>query len=93
MNVTLNYANLIQFDNIDFYIFIINVTAILKGFIKEKDIGINILVKNKEESSSNEVRKNGFICELGKDLQIKIDDQIFFYFTISKQIIDDNNGS
>ena len=73
----------IFFDNIGIYIFKVHLKAVKKGFIKnKKNVGINIKVLEKNDVIKNEIRKNNLLFEKRDIIEVKIGDEIIYYFCL-----------
>lgn len=73
------------FDDVGHLIFKFVLIADKPGLlINENELGIKILIKNKNESTINEIKKNNLIYEKKSKIDIRINDTIIFYFSIQK---------
>ena len=73
----------IFFDNIGIYIFKVYLKAIKSGFIKnKKNVGINIKIIGKNDVKKNEIRKNNLLFEKRDVIEVKIGDEIIYYFCL-----------
>lgn len=74
----------IQWDNIGYIILKIKAKALTPGvIIKNTFIGIDISIIPREETLSNEIKKNGLIYDNENSLQIRVGDTILFYLGVS----------
>ena len=73
--------NNICFENIGVYIFKVSLTAVKSGEINEKKkIGIKIKIKEKNEYIENEIRKNNLIFERRDIFELRVGDELLYYF-------------
>ena len=64
------------------YIFKIGLKAIKVGEVKNKrKIGIKIVIKDKGEILENEIRKNNLLFEKRDVLEIRIGEELIYYFS------------
>ena len=73
----------IFYDNIGIYIFKVYLKAIKSGFIKnKKNVGINIKIIEKNDVKKNEIRKNNLLFEKRDVIEVKVGDEIIYYFCL-----------
>ena len=73
----------IFFENIGIFIFKVHLKAIKNGLIKnKKSIGINIKIVEKNENIKNEIRKNNLLFEKRDIVEIRVGDEIIYYFCL-----------
>ena len=73
----------IFYENIGIFIFKVHLKAIKHGFIKnKKTIGINITIVEKNDSIKNEIRKNNLLFEKRDVVEIRVGDEIIYYFCL-----------
>ena len=73
----------IFFENIGIYIFKVHMKAIKYGEIKnKKNIGINIKIVEKNDIIKNEIRKNNLLFEKRDIVEIRVGDEIIYYFCL-----------
>ena len=73
----------IFFDNIGIYIFKVQLKAIKSGIIKnKKNVGINIKIIGKNDTIKNEIRKNNLLFEKRDVIEVKVGDEIMYYFCL-----------
>ena len=73
----------IFFDNIGIYIFKVQLKAIKTGIIKnKKNVGINIKIIGKNDVIKNEIRKNNLLFEKRDVIEVKVGDEIMYYFCL-----------
>ena len=73
--------NNITFENIGVFIFKASLKAVKIGEInKKKKIGVNIKIKEKDEYVENEIRKNNLLFEKRDLLELRIGDELLYYF-------------
>ncbi len=71
----------ITFENIGVYIFKASLKAVKIGEInKKKKIGVNIKIKEKHEYVENEIRKNNLLFEKRDVLELRVGDELLYYF-------------
>lgn len=79
------------YDNIGYLIYKIILLACKEGILKDGDkimsnsnslnsIGINLIVKNKNISRANEVKKNNLLHDITNKVECKVGDIIIYYF-------------
>ena len=74
--------NKISFENIGVYIFKVCLTAVKAGEIKNKNnVEIIIKVKAKDDYIENEIRKNNLLFERRDIFELKVGDQLIYYFS------------
>ena len=75
--------NNIFFENIGVYIFKVFLKAIKVGELNEKKIiGIKIRIKEKNEYIENEIRKNNLLFERRDIFEMRIGDELIYYFCL-----------
>ena len=75
--------NNIVFENIGVYIFKVFLKAIKVGEINDKKIiGIKIKIKEKNEYIENEIRKNNLLFERRDIFELRIGDELIYYFCL-----------
>ena len=72
----------IYFDNAGVYIFKIFLKAVKVGEINKKKIGIKVKIKNRNETIENEIRKNNLLFERRDTYEIRIGDEMIYYFSM-----------
>ena len=73
----------IFYDNIGIFIFKVHLKAIKSGYIKnKKGVGINIKIVEKNEIIKNEIRKNNLLFEKRDVVEIRVGDEIIYYFCL-----------
>ena len=73
----------IFYDNIGIFIFKVHLKAIKSGYIKnKKGVGINIKILEKNEIIKNEIRKNNLLFEKRDVVEIRVGDEIIYYFCL-----------
>jgi len=73
----------IFFENIGIFIFKVHLKAIKSGLIQnKKGIGINIKIVEKNENIKNEIRKNNLLFEKRDVVEIRVGDEIIYYFCL-----------
>ena len=73
----------IFYDNIGIYIFKVELKAIKSGDIKnKKNVGINIKINEQNDIIKNEIRKNNLLFEKRDIVEIRIGDEITYYFCL-----------
>ena len=70
----------IYYEYVGVYIFKIYLKAVKVGEINKKKIGINIKIKNRSETIENEIRKNNLLFERRDTYEIRIGDEMIYYF-------------
>lgn len=74
--------NKISFENIGVYIFKVCLTAVKAGEINKKNnVEIIIKVKEKDDYIENEIRKNNLLFERRDIFELKVGDQLIYYFS------------
>ena len=74
--------NKISFENIGVYIFKVCLTAIKAGEINSKnDVEIIIKIKERDNYVENEIRKNNLLFERRDIFELKVGDQLIYYFS------------
>ena len=77
--------NQIQFANIGVYIFRVELKAIKSGEINNKNkIEIRIKIKDKKDYVENEIRKNNLLFERRDIFELKVGDQLLYYFSLKQ---------
>ena len=57
--------------------------AIKSGFIKnKKNVGINIKIVEKNDIIKNEIRKNNLLFEKRDVVEIRVGDEVMYYFCL-----------
>ena len=73
----------IFYENTGIYIFKVQLKAIKSGFIKnKKSIGINIKIVEKNDVIKNEIRKNNLLFEKRDVVEIRVGDEVMYYFCL-----------
>ena len=73
----------IFYDNIGIYIFKVELKAIKSGDIKnKKNVGINIKINEQNDIIKNEIRKNNLLFEKRDIVEIRVGDEITYYFCL-----------
>ena len=73
----------IFYDNIGIFIFKVHLKAIKSGLIQnKKSIGINIKIVGENENIKNEIRKNNLLFEKRDVVEIRVGDEIIYYFCL-----------
>jgi hypothetical protein len=71
----------ICFENIGLYIFKVSLKAVKSGEINQKkEIGIKIKIKEKNEYIENEIRKNNLLFERRDIFELRVGDELLYYF-------------
>lgn len=71
----------IYFDNIGVYIFKVRLKAVKVGELNDKrSIGIKIKIKEKNDYIENEIRKNYLLFERRDVFEIRVGDELMYYF-------------
>ena len=75
----------IFYDNIGLHVFKANLLAIKNGKISKEDakndLRMNFIIKNKEDYVENEIKKNNLTFERSDTFELRVGDNIIFYFT------------
>ena len=83
----------ISYESIGYFIFKINLVAVLPGEIDNKkiknDFGINLIIRKKSEIVENEIKKNNLLLERREIYELRVGDTITLYF--STKIVKKNN--
>ena len=75
----------ILFENVGILIFKVHLKAVKIGEINsKKQVGINIKIKGKYDAIKNEIRKNNLLFERREVAEIKIGDEILYYFCLKQ---------
>ena len=74
----------IYYETIGFLIFKINLVAIKAGKIDNKDFGVNIIIRNKNDVVENEIKKNNLIFERRVVYELRVGDTLTFYLSTKK---------
>ena len=72
----------IYYENIGIYIFKICLKAVKVGKINKREIGIKIKIKNRNEMIENEIRKNNLLFEKRDTYEIRVGDEMIYYFSM-----------
>ena len=72
----------IYYEYVGVYIFKIYLKAVKIGEINKKQIGIKIKIKNRNETIENEIRKNNLLFERRDTYEIRVGDEIIYYFSM-----------
>ena len=73
--------NKISFENIGVYIFKVCLTAVKAGEINKNKVEIIIKVKERDNYIENEIRKNNLLFERRDIFELKVGDQLIYYFS------------
>ena len=75
----------ISYESIGFFIFKINLVAVIPGKIDNKkmnnDFGINLIIRKKREIIENEIKKNNLLLERRELYELRVGDTITLYFS------------
>ena len=74
------------FDDIGYFAFKFILLAVKPGIINswQQELGTEIRVKDKNDYTTNEIRKNNLLYERTNYLEVRIDDFLIFYITHGK---------
>ena len=72
----------IYYENVGVYIFKTYLIAVKIGEIDKKKIGITIKIKNRNETIENEIRKNNLLFERRDTYEIRVGDEMIYYFSM-----------
>ena len=86
-----NFFNIvnISYETIGFYIFKINLVAVKPGKIEnykmDDDLGINIIIRKKDEIIENEIKKNNLLLERRDIYELRVGDNLTLYLTTKQK--------
>ena len=71
------------YDEIGYFVFKFILLAVKPGVIDswQQELGTEIRVKEKDDFTTNEIRKNNLLYERTNYLEVRIDDYLLFYIT------------
>ena len=74
----------ISYETIGFLIFKINLVAVKAGKTDNKDFGVNIIIRNRNDVVENEIKKNSLFFERRAVYELRVGDTITFYLSTKK---------
>ena len=73
------------YDDVGYYVFQFSLAAVKKGILhNDNELGIKIKIKEVNDYTVNEIKKNNLIYEKSDMIEIRINDVIIFYFSLQK---------